>query len=187
MIDRHTFAAWADEFEKIATSEELTLKSSPWDLGIHAKRTGDRNRGLAYPHGVGGAALGGAAVGGAVGAVTGGPILARLGTSKGRTKMLSEMGEDAATLSGEALKAKAQAAKRGARGALKAGKGDAAAKGGRAIGRSLAESLKSPKVHEMIGRRLKGASKAALAAGTFAVGAKLLSNIGKYEYAKKVA
>ena len=180
-----------DELDKIARrTEQLDLKPRAWDLGIHAKKTDQDHRGIAYTHGVGGVAAAGAVGAGTQGAVLGRSLLAMRHASA-RRQALEEAVTDAAQLVKANLQARANFATSAGRTALDqakagVGMGDAAASSVESGLRGAANSVDTSKLTEIARRRGKAGLKAGLGGAALFGGAKLLSNAAKYHTSKSL-
>jgi hypothetical protein len=186
-----------DELHKIGASNPavgLGLKPTPWDLGIHAKKTDQDHRGIAYTSGVGSAAAAGVPAAGAVGLVAGRPLVS-LRKRKAREAALEEASKDIAKLVGAGTEAKARFYAEGGTEAAQAlyrarlGKdvAEAAGKGTEAGVSAALKSLKGKGLDEIAKRRGKAALRAGASGALLFGGAKALSNIGKYHTARGLA
>ena len=176
-----------DELEKISAFR-LELANNPWDLGVHAKRTQDEQRGVGYAHNVGKAGVLGAAVTAVPGALLGGSALNRTFTEAGRGAAVDDLAKDVATLGKAYIETQHAVAGKGFQEVVNEAIAARGTPDARPALQRLTDTAKkmiaSSDVKELVGRRAGAAGKSMLAGGAALAALKGLYNVGEYESAR---
>jgi len=176
-----------DELEKIGAFR-MELANNPWDLGVHAKRTQDEQRGVGYAHNVGKAGVLGAAVAAVPGALLGGSALKRTFTEAGRGAAVDDLAKDVATLGKAYIETQHAVVGKGFQEVVNEAIAARGVPDARPALQRLADTAKrmiaSDDVKELVGRRAGAAGKSMLAGGVALAALKGLYNVGEYESAR---